>query len=867
MQKNIGRKEKMRDKTLVITSILVAALTLSLTIAPSFAFIYPSGAQDNYFEIYGPRIDQILIKKYNGLQPEIQALQAGEIDFTDWALTKTLQTQLAGDTNIAVVPYGGEAGYYTMSFNNNNNQYLGNPPDPGYDNPMYPNPFSVVALRQACSYLVDRDFLSSGPGAGMYEPIYVPLPKYMAYFTDPEISYTGTQSAWTYPPSITDANNTLNNNHFPIGPDGYHYWDIDEDNVYDAAQNETLNVVFYTRKDDFRKGAADMLCNGFDAIKVHYTRIAGDGGVAWQKAMVEKDYHVYTAGWIFIGPDADFLFDLYHWDNYYHPEDPPNYAGITWDNVANIRTDLENIKFAPTDVAARAAAFAFELKFAKQACECPLGSTSAPKAYNKWYTGGNDGVAKGDAEDKYRNQPWNQIVNEKGQGENSYYTFLNAYPGTYQYGDGNMIVRYGWDDNTMPKTLNPMYSSWYWESEAWGKCFDGLGGRDPMTKGPVDVPSLAENWTVGTWVYPIKPGDPLSGQTLSQVTVTIRPDVTWSDGHAFDIDDVIYTFCIMPTELRAKHCPDVWWQPTLDRIIGFYREDPYTVRILLDVYTYIAGNWIVGNTIIPKHIWQPYIATHSAVQITGDMSGTPSMLIGTGPFIYTANTAQTLTLVRNPTYYQTMDKAVINFEHYGVPIHNEGITMEGLVGTQMSAYWMNANSTPVSVKIKIPITNLDFNEVQDFNKTVVLEYPNGTMVTLLPETNIVLPNNTAYWEEFTLNNLELGIYKIHVTIKITSGELYDWVQSQPLSPSIKSMILGPRTVEKKFWVTISADLNFDATVDIFDIVTVGAQFGGTYNDPDPALRLLYSPLADVNHDYIIDIFDIVTIATAFGWPL
>jgi hypothetical protein len=241
------------------------------------------------------------------------------------------------------------------------------------------------------------------------------------------------------------------------------------------------------------------------------------------------------------------------------------------------------------------------------------------------------------------------------------------------------------------------------------------------------------------------------------------------------------------------------------------------------------------------------------------------MLIGTGPFIYKANTAQTLLLERNPTYYQTMDKAVMNYEHYDVPIHNEGIIMEGLVGTQMSAYWMNASGTPVSVKIKIPITNLDVNDEQDFNKTVVLEYPNGTMVTLLPETNIPLLNNTVHWEEFTLNNLDLGVYKIHVTIKITSGPLYEWVQASGLSPSNKTMILGPRTIEKKFWVTVAADLNFDVTIDIYDIVTVAAQFGGQYNNADPALRLLYSPLADVNHDYVIDIYDIVLIARAFGW--
>jgi hypothetical protein len=191
----------------------------------------------------------------------------------------------------------------------------------------------------------------------MYEAIYVPVPKYMAYFTDPEISYTGLSSAVAYPPSITDANNTLNNNGFPVGPDGYHYWDQDLDGVKDAGEDFTGQ--FYTRADALRKGAADMLCDGLTTIGVKFERHVVTGGQAWQTCMVEKNYHLYTAGWIFIGPDADFLFDLYHWDNYYHPEDPPNYGGITWDNENNIRTDLANIKFSPDAVSARAAAYAF----------------------------------------------------------------------------------------------------------------------------------------------------------------------------------------------------------------------------------------------------------------------------------------------------------------------------------------------------------------------------------------------------------------------------------------------------------------------------------------------------------------------------
>jgi hypothetical protein len=121
----------MRDKTTILVSILVAALMLSMTLSTSLAFINPDGSQDNYFEIYGPRVDQILVKKYAGTTSVVDALKAGEIDITDWALTRSQIDDLAAYSDtINVVGYGGEAGFYTMSYNMNPNQYLGNPPEP-----------------------------------------------------------------------------------------------------------------------------------------------------------------------------------------------------------------------------------------------------------------------------------------------------------------------------------------------------------------------------------------------------------------------------------------------------------------------------------------------------------------------------------------------------------------------------------------------------------------------------------------------------------------------------------------------------------------------------------------------------------------
>jgi hypothetical protein len=97
-----------------------------------------------------------------------------------------------------------------------------------------------------------------------------------------------------------------------------------------------------------------------------------------------------------------------------------------------------------------------------------------------------------------------------------------------------------------------------------------------------------------------------------------------------------------------------------------------------------------------------------------------------------------------------------------------------------------------------------------------------------------------------------------VTVTVSGGAIYDWVTAN-LESSLWPMILGPRTIEKKFWVTVLGDLNEDCVVDIFDIAIVCSHFGAYYGEP------LYISQADVNRDLRIDIFDIVQVAIVFGF--
>jgi ABC-type transport system substrate-binding protein len=828
----------MRDKTIVMVSLLVALLMLSFAAVPVLAFVHPDGSEDSKFELFGPRIDRILVKKYATLESEIAALQGGEIDITDWALTKTLVDTLTTDPNVRVLGYGGEAGYYTLSMNTNNNTYLGNPPDPTFPNPVLPNPTSDVYFRQAISHMINNTALVLGPGQGLFDAIYTPIPAYMAFWVHPQIAPGGLYEDLTYPFSYTDAATILNSHWFPVGPDTFRYWDLNHNGVKDAG--EAISVSAYTRADALRRGAGDQLQAGLDALKIPYTRQEVTSAQARQICMIEKNYNFYTSGWIFIGPDPDYLYDLYSWDNYYHDgiANPPNIAAIgKYDPLQE--GYLKGIKYASDIPTALAAALNFQFRFAQMAYEKPLASTSAPKAYNKWYTGGNDGVILGtdDGENQYRHDTWDQIVNQKGQGENSWWSTLAMFPTGHPLGDGtHMTVRYGWQQNDMPAVVNPMYSSWYWESELWGRSIDGMGARNPYTLGPVEVPQLADSFTLGTWV------DPADGVTKSSVTIHMRCGVRWNDGQPATIDDFLYTLAVMPFELRAKGCTDVWWQPILDQVAGYYKLDDYTGQVLMKVNTYLAQSWIVGVACVPKHFWQPYIAANAPEVIQGDIA--PGNLIGTGPFLYVENVpAVSATLVRNPLYF-SKDPLWI------VPSY----TATG-ASVQISPNKIKPNGNGFgngTFNVVITDYNLDVYAATSYTKSVtiqkVLPAPAGPVITLSATHPVTTIAGGSDVETFAVNFAK-GEYEIIVTKTITSGPYTGHVVTQ--NSHVK--------------VTVAGDLNGDWKVNILDITPIAIRFGAVRGDANSPPLPKYDAVADLNHDGKINILDIVQVALVFGW--
>jgi len=824
----------MQDKTVVVVLLLAASLMLSFG-SPAFAFYHPAtGTEDNMFENSGPRIDRILIKMYNSLDAEIAALQSGEIDITDMSLTQPLIDTLTGNPNTTVLDYGGDKTYYTLNFNNNGNQYLGNPSDPAGPNPVYPNPMSDVFFRRAVSMSINNTNLTAVLGAqGLCDPIYVPVPSYMAFWTHPEIRPGGALEALTYPydgPLFPNANALLDSNGFPINlSTGFRYWDRNGDGIEQADELVDLNI--YTRSLPLPKSAGDMEAAGLTAMHIRFTRWQISGSDAYLNVMVEQNYHSYTAGWINIGPDGDYLYDLYSYDNYFWDGEngPANWAAIGQNNSAQ-NNYLMQLKTTTNAVDAQTAAFNFEVSFASDACEKPLASTSAPKAFHNWYTGGNNGVAVSpdDGENAYRGAMWEDVVNQRGFGENSWWSTLNMYPTGYPLGDGShMTVRYGWEQTGMPNKINPIYSSWYWESEIWGRVIDGGGARNPMTLGPVEVPQLLESWSQGTWV------DPADGITKDTITVHMKPGVLWNDGQPCTIDDFIYTLAQLPKELDAKGVPETWWQPTLDHVAGCNKLDDYTAIILMKTNTFLATNWIVGNVVLPKHFWQPFIAANDVPTIFGDIG--PG-LIGTGPFLYTSLTpSATATLARNPTYYR---KDLVS------------------ITQTFTATDGSSNFSPDRIKVNsdgfgnftwtITDRNEDVNNGITVTKTATYQRVGpgsaGNLVTEALNVPETIQRGNTVTENFQLS-LPAGVYEFIVTKTITNGTFTGRVVQS----------------DEHVRVTIAGDINGDGTVDIFDIAPIALAFGSVRGGTG------YNALADINRDDIIDIFDIVQVALVYGW--
>ena len=871
-----------------------------------------TGLEDTKYEKFGPRCDRLLIRLYENAEAEWDALEAGEIDITDWPLTEPYYDRFTTppqNESIETKFYGAEFGLFLLDINWNNNPFLGNPQDPSYPNPVYPNPCSCLNFRQALWHLTMR------PASVFMYPLVTVVPPCYGLFSKPILN--------PYPYSPAAAIATLESDVCPADgyPDfplddgtGHRYWDLNGNGSYDGG-DEYLEIRFAIRNDHYhRLFWGDALADEMEAVNIRVDARYGPSAVAYDWWFYNKEVHLYTAGWS-LGVDPDFLW-IWHSDFYWHPGICHNTGYV---NDAILDDAADHVRYANTADEALTYSYIFQDRFAEVAVAVPWWSYAGSKAVRRRYTGGTNEVPVGDGEDPYRGNYWDGIVNVPGYGCDNYWSFLNMHPRGFERGNcSDMTIRHGFSTSEIG-SLNPIYATREHEWKILGLIYDTLLKRNPYDLSDI-MPWLASDYEVGTYEHPIY-------GTWSKVNFTLRPDVTWHDGTPLTTADVYFTLVELPQILIDRGYPPPWWYPNVQNILDFQIYDAYNFEVLFDVKSIYVASWLDGQIdlgyhkwpwgtpILPKHIWKPIAETG----IPDDHTADPNM-IGSGPWRFQeyAGFSHVLLVANKPN-------STVTTSHAGsVPItspngfhrywpfyadtyedpgrrskvgYEENITLI----SDFTNLWDNTTEITTEVYINDTLTDINnttttqmvgFNEkahyidmhlmarALDFGYSEVhyQDLP-GPMAVLTYHKRLYI--HLAGYFVLTLNGtpildldwdcfwVKIDIYRYYRVFD------HEWIESCTWYPldielswhTIKEDIAGSTWYDDADVVVpglagypYKCQLRTpDMKVDIKDIALAAKAFGSYPGHPH------WSAVVDINLDYQIDIRDIAAIARQFGW--
>ncbi|MFJ5611678.1 ABC transporter substrate-binding protein [Streptomyces sp. NPDC093221] len=204
--------------------------------------------------------------------------------------------------------------------------------------------------------------------------------------------------------------------------------------------------------------------------------------------------------------------------------------------------------------------------------------------------------------------------------------------GTSGSSAGSSVLKWGW---ALPTSWDPVFSSAGWDVHSLSLVYAGLTKLDPHGAA---VPALASAWkynALGT-----------------QVTFTLRPGLTFSDGSALDATAVKKSLD------RGRTDPKSLVAPQLTSVKAVSAPNATTVVIDLTHADYQLPNLLAGKT--------GMVVNPAA--FTSDAAGIASKPAGSGPFTLTSYTQNAKAVLRrNPTYWDAASIKLNNFELYPLP--------------------------------------------------------------------------------------------------------------------------------------------------------------------------------------------------------
>jgi peptide/nickel transport system substrate-binding protein len=120
------------------------------------------------------------------------------------------------------------------------------------------------------------------------------------------------------------------------------------------------------------------------------------------------------------------------------------------------------------------------------------------------------------------------------------------------------------------------------------------------------------------------------------LTLTLHPNVKWSDGKPFTSADVVYTFDLLK-KYSALNTNGITFASVT-------ATGPLGVKFTFSRPSFAEVYYILNQTpIVPQHIWS---------KVKNPVTYTDTNPIGTGPFVLKSFTPQYMVLKRNPHYWQ-----------------------------------------------------------------------------------------------------------------------------------------------------------------------------------------------------------------------
>lgn len=574
---------------------------------------------------YGPRTPELLVKIYYTSDAEFGALEADDIDITDWPLDPAWGKKFAIDPNIELRTFY-DLGHYELDINHQ--RWPTGVTEPRYKDPMtdtYKHWYGTnewddeaKMFRHAIAYLTPKAKIETDvlKGTGIRQHTDVPTPAAEGWTDIPELERKGLLKE--YDPvkaaEILDAagfvqSTTVENPDYdPETPGSAEYMRTDP-----RFGGILEPLKFWIRMDDpLRAQSGWLITAELRKAGIPVDPIETERTVCFKNVMVIYDYHLYTGGWG-LSPDApDSLYFLFHSSMYWGGTADSYYGGVGWS--ANYNGFAHN--------------YTMHKKYADPSI--PVGAET--DYYDYWaywakYGGTFDAVyeaglrAQEIAADLIPDVPlyaklatmgfrkgWTGLINFEGVGPTNGFSLLNM---SSTHDPVRNQIRFGFKSNL--EGPNPVTSEWMWDWIIIGLIYDSLIGFNPYNLAE-EFGAMAEYWETDIW----EPGK-------MSVLFRLRADTPEYNSMAprFHNGDLVRPLDIAFSWMFVKACgPGVAWvytdvkdivkvevNATVPAELAYYGVEqntalgPRDVKVYFDVQSYWAVHWVGFVTVLNERIW------------------------------------------------------------------------------------------------------------------------------------------------------------------------------------------------------------------------------------------------------------------------